>query len=259
MGPEANAAATQKPAEEAAPSIIQDANQDPNILADAEAQKTAQEAEDKRILEADVTTLSEEDKGKRATLETAKENKRLLDTPDDKLSEEDKPKKAELIKTNKAAEEGNKVPEKYEFKMPEGVTLDQAMVDKITPVLKGMKANQADAQKLIDFHLEQINNAQTVKDDAFKKYVKDSYDETIKALGSDYKKQLAFVAKVRDKFLSKETQELLESSGLSNVKPFVLDLIKIGQLVSEDTVVEGTPGGGDNKSPAQKMYPEQGK
>jgi hypothetical protein len=265
-----NPAATPNPAAPVAtpdPNLLRDAGkdvtQDPSILSDA--QKQAQEAtaaEEKRILEADLTTLNDADKTKRVGLEKAKEDKRLLETPKEQLSAEDQVKQAELLKAKEAAGKANKVPEKYEFKIPEGMTLDQAFVDKVTPIFKKHNVTQAAAQEIADVYIADMKVKADAQAASFKQMLKDSYDETVKELskdGKNYKEQLVYVAKVRDKLLSKETCELLDATGLSNEKSFILDLIAIGKLISEDKLPAGTSAPGVTVSAAKAMYPNQEK
>jgi len=259
---EPNAAATPKPADtEITPSLIKEAGGTGTVLNQAtDEQKQAQETENKRLLDADETTLNEDEKGKRSILVKTQEEKTLLETPDEQLDETKRAQKAELVKANEAKAKAGEVPEKYEFKIPEGMTLDQALVDKVSPIFKEMKLSQGDAQKLVDFYSENqkvIADAQAAN---FKQFLKESYDETIKGLGATYKEQLAYVAKVRDRFLSEESQEMLDASGLSNNKAIITDLIKLGKLISEDNApagVSATPAG--EKSVASMLYPDQGK
>lgn len=58
-------------------------------------------------------------------------------------------------------------PEKYEFKLVEGQTIDQSMLDKATPVFKDLGLTQDRAQKLVDL---------------FNSYAKDQSDLAIKAV-----------------------------------------------------------------------------
>lgn len=236
-------AATLKPADTQDASLLKEAGKetpaaDKSLLSEAaDPQKQAQEAEEKRLLEA----------------------------KDEDLSAEDKAKKAEVVKIKAEAKtkadaeaKAKEVPEKYEFKMPEGITVDQPFVDKLTPVLKGMKLSQADAQKLADVYAQHQKDTAEAQDKNFKQFLKESREETIKALGPEYKAQMAFVAKIRDKFLSTETQEMLEATGLSNNKAIIQDLIRLGQLISEDKLIDGkkeTPIG--TKSLAETLYPAQ--
>jgi len=89
---------------------------------------------------------------------------------------------------------------------------------------------------------------------AFNKFVVDSKHETIEALGANYKQEMAFAAKVKERYLSKETMEKLNASGLANDKDLISDLIKIGRDISEDKLVEGKRGEVKPKSPADVIY-----
>lgn len=260
-----NAAANPNPADAGSPSLLKEAGGTGTLLnqaadAQTEEQKQAQAAEETRLLDTDINTLSEEDKGKRIVIEKTREDKRLLDTPDDQLSEEDKPKKAELVKAQEAEAKAKVVPEKYELTVPEGMTLNQALVDKISPVFKELKITQEGAQKLADIYSAEKKAEADAQVTTFKQFLQESYDETVKELGANHKEQLSYVAKVRDRFLSEESQEMLDASGLSNNKAIILDLIKLGKLISEDKLPPGTPAApAGSKSAAETMYPEQGK
>ena len=184
--------------------------------------------------------------GAEAKVAQEAESKRLLDAEDKDLSAEDKVKKAEIIKVQEAAKvktdadaKAKLPPEKYEFKIPEGITLDQAAVDKITPVFKELGLNQAAAQRLIDVYIEQQKSQADTQAKSFSDFNEESKKETIKALGANYKEELAFAAKSRDALFSPETLELINAAGLGNNKAMILDMIKIGRMISEDKLVEG--------------------
>jgi hypothetical protein len=226
---------------------------DPNLLSEAGKETPAADpGKTPNVLD---------DAAKAAQAAKEAEDKRLLETPEDQLSEEDKAKKAEVVKAKEAAKtkadadaKAKQVPEKYEFKVPEGMSLDQGFVDKITPVFKEMKLSQADAQKLADIYAQNLKAQSEAQAASFKQYLKESYDETVKALGPKYKEELAHVAKIRDRFLSPETREMLDASGLSNNKALILDLIKLGKLISEDKLVNGKPDASGGKSRAETIY-----
>lgn len=214
--------------------------------------KSEADSKDKSLLD----TASEETK--QAEIKTLKEQiekstdeaeKKTLQEKLDKLS-----KPAEVAKEKTAD-----VPEKYEFKAPEGMTLDEALIAKVTPVFKDLKLSQEQAQKLVDVYSEQVKAIETTQKANFDKFMKESSDETIKALGADYKKELAFAAKVRDRFFSPESVEFINASGLGNNKSFIQDLVKFGKIVSEDAFVEGHKAelGNKNKTLGEVMYPNQ--
>ncbi len=131
------------------------------------------------------------------------------------------------------------------------------MVYKFTPVFKELKIGQANAQKLVDIYAEHRKAEADLQATNFQKFLDDSKKETIEALGANYKESLAYAAKVKERFLSPETMEELNASGLSNSKNLILDLIKIGKLISEDKLIDGkgVPGAGAEKTLGQVLYP----
>jgi len=229
---------------------------DPNLL--AEAGKAAPAPGEPNVLD---------DAAKAAQQVKETEDKRLLETPEDQLSAEDLAKKAIVVKEQADAKvkadadaKSKQVPEKYEFKAPEGVTLNQAALDLVTPIFKEVGLSQGNAQKLVDKFIEIRNMELNNQAAAFKEMQKKDYDETVKALGPKYQEELVFVAKIRDKCLSAETRELLDASGLSNNKAFITDLINLGKMISEDKLVTGTPATPAGEKPkADILYPNQGR
>lgn len=225
---------------------------DAAALAAAEAAKAAAETktEGQEAPTSLMDTVTAEEKEAQAV-----EEKRLLEAKDEDLTAEDKTKKAELIKAKDEAAKASVVPEKYDIKVPEGLTLDQALLDKITPIFKDAKISQATAQKLADAYSEiikaQVTESQKVQQANFDSFVEDLKKETIAELskdGKDYKKELAFAAKTRDRFMSKELVEKLNLSGLANDIDVIRHLITIGKAISEDKVIEGKGSGAEDTS-----------
>lgn len=194
------------------------------------------------------------------------EDKKLLETPDEQLDEAGKTKKAALVKAKTDAEakaaadaKAKQVPEKYEFKIPEGMTLDQALVDKVTPVFKAKGFNQEQAQAVVDMYIETQNAATKVQEENYQKFLEDSKKETLQTLGAKYKEEIAYAVKIRSLF-SEETRELISAAGLGDNKCFLLDLIKIGKMFSEAKLIDGrSAAGAGEQSPGSVIYPNQGK
>jgi len=214
------------------------ASPDESILDVAGAQeKTEQEAESKRLLAAEPATLSPEDFSKREALIKAQEAAKVKALADEKAKG---------------------VPEKYEFKLPEGMTLDQAQLDKVTPIFKDAGLTNAQAQKMVDLWFVRMKEESDAKATEFKAFLDTSAKETMTALGINAKSELAFVAKVKN-LLSPETLELLNASGMGNQKAFILDMAKIGRLFSEEKLVDTGKAVGGKKSPEEILYPNMNK
>lgn len=189
-----------------------------------------------------------------------KENKRLLETPEKDLNDADKAKRTALIEKNKAADAAKGVPEKYDFKAPEGFTLNQGLIDKFTPLAKELGLSQEKAQKLVDFQAEIQKTSIAAQAETFKTFVEGLKAETIKELGANYKQELSFAAKARDRFASPELIEKLNESGLANDKDMVKLFITIGKAVSEDKPPEGGSGAaGGPKKPEEILFPSANK
>jgi len=197
-------------------------------------------ADGQKVVEKEATSLMDEATAEEKAAQEAEE-KRLLETKDEELSDEDKTKKAEIVKAKAAAEAAKGAPEKYEFKIPEGMVLDQALVNKATPILKEANVTQATAQKLVDLYAERVKADGEAQATNFNKFVEDLKAETIKTLGANYKQELAFAAKSRDRFASPELVQKLNISGLANDKDMIALFIRVGRAISEDKVVEGRP------------------
>ena len=176
-------------------------------------EKAAREAEDKRIMEAKDETLKPEEVTRKAELVKAKQEE-----ADKKLAE---------IKAKG-------VPDKYEIKPPEGMTLDQVTLDKVTPILKEIGLTNEQTQRLSDLYTQLTQEVNTASDLKFKTWNEANVKETMSL--PNIKEELKSVAKVKGLY-SPETIEALNASGIGNLKCFILDSAKIGKLFSEEHLV----------------------
>lgn len=148
------------------------------------------------------------------------------------------------------------VPEKYEFKMPEGVDLDTAAADEFSAIAKELKLSQADAQRIADV----ATKMQQKQAEAQVATVKGWADQckTDKEFGGDNLEQNMSVArKAIDTFGSPELKALLNTSGLGNHPEVVRFAFKAGKAISEDTFVKAgarvpTP----ESSLEKRLYPD---
>lgn len=174
------------------------------------------------------------------------ENKRLMEADDKTLSAEELAAK-KVLTDAKTAELAKNVPEKYEVKLPEGMEKDTSLLEKISPVFKSMNITGEQAQKLVDVYAphikeqmeKQANDLKAAQEANFQKFVSEERKNTMEKLGAQAKDELIFAAKSRDRFLSPETQELLNAAGISNNFSFISDLIRIGKQISEAKLVDG--------------------
>lgn len=154
------------------------------------------------------------------------------------------------------------VPEKYEFKTPEGVTLDAEVLGEFEGIAKELKLSQEDAQKVADLgaKLSQKFAASQAK------AIEDASSAWVAAVTSDKEiggekltENLASAQKALKAFGSPELTALLDSSRLGNHPEVIRLMAKVGKEISEDRMVTGGAGPqrGDAKSAASVLYPDQ--
>lgn len=143
-------------------------------------------------------------------------------------------------------------PEAYEFKAPEGVTLDEGMVKDFSGIAKELNLTQDQAQKIVDLQAA----AQQKQADAFKEQVQGWRDavQADKDFGGDKLPQtIADAQKAIDLMpagVRDEVKQLLDSTGFGNHPAVVKGFAAIGKLVAPDGFVKG-----DAPPPVKPMFP----
>jgi hypothetical protein len=194
-------------------------------------------------------TLVEEQFTPEEQAEQDAENKRLLEAEEEDLDDDEKAQRAELVKAQEKAKASKEVPEKYEFKVPEGtegMEIDENMVNEFTPTFKELGLTQEQAQKLVDKYaplVKQQAEAQTKEALDFHENQKNEWkQESMKALGTNAKTELSHVARLINTFADKEdaqlVREMFELSGLGNYLPMIRLLSKAGKKLAPDKMAE---------------------
>jgi hypothetical protein len=197
------------------------------------------------------TLVAEQISTNEATAET-KEETSLLDEAiksESETSEVKDEKKVEAIK--------EETPIEYEdFKLPEGIVIDDEYKNEFKSIAKELKLNQDQAQKLVDLQTKFTSDYSTKVNEHFKLQVDTWKQESIAELGANYKDELKVVAKAMNSFGSPELRTLLNETGLGNHKEVVKFFLNIGKKVSEDKIIDSNIGKERTaKSLAEKHYP----
>ncbi len=149
-------------------------------------------------------------------------------------------------------------PEKYEFKLPDGVQLDDKGTAAFSEVAKELNLSQEAAQKVLDKmgpviagrHAEALTQAKA-------QWVESA--QTDKEFGGDkLTENLAVAKKALDTFGTPELRTLLNESGLGNHPELIRLMFRAGKAISEDKFVpagSGSPRGA--KDAANALYPNQ--
>jgi len=153
------------------------------------------------------------------------------------------------------------VPEEYsDFTLPEGFELDTAAAEKAKGVFKELGLSQDKAQKLIELEANVLMERDKAKLAEFESLKKQWREESIKALGSEAEKELQKAGRAMDVLGGAELRQILKDSGLEFHPAMVKLFIEAGKALSTDNFPEGKkPGEGIEKTPAQAIYPAQGK
>lgn len=148
------------------------------------------------------------------------------------------------------------VPEKYEFKMPEGMQVDSAAAEQLSSIAKELKLTAEQAQKFADVGATMAQR----QIEAHQRTVSEWADavRSDKDIGGDaLTGNLVFARKTLDAFGSPELRSLLDSSGLGNHPEMVKLAVRVGKAISEDKFVGGreTPGASSGNDAADAFYP----
>jgi hypothetical protein len=155
-------------------------------------------------------------------------------------------------------------PEKYDLKMPEGVVLDQALMDQATPIFRDLGLTNEAAQKLVDLQTSAAKQAaEKAAADQQANYlaqVKRWADETkadpdFKGTEAQFGERMAVAVKGVKAFASEKLQELLDDTGLGNHPEVVRLFYKLGLTVKEPTLIGGGREGQPSKADARSLYP----
>lgn len=150
------------------------------------------------------------------------------------------------------------VPETYEFKPPEGVTLDDVLITEFTPLAKELGLTQENAQKAVDFFASKVlPRVEAQRAEAWGQTQADwaKAAQADKEVGGDaFAANVAIANKAIDRFGTPEFITALKETGAGNHPEFVRFCVRVGKAISEDTVSTGAQGGGQ-RSAADVLFP----
>lgn len=154
---------------------------------------------------------------------------------------------------NKDGEQGGEggAPEAYKVTVPEGMTVDQPLVDNLTPVLQKHKVSQEAFQEIAGVYAKHLQSQQSEANkaltDEFAKTQTEWQEETKKDHGASLKEVLSYGARAIDKLGSVRLREILDDTGIGNHPEMVKFFHRVGKMLSEDDFVDpdtNNPSGG---------------
>lgn len=156
-------------------------------------------------------------------------------------------------------------PDKYDFtalKLPDGVTLNPALVDAVAPVLKELGLSQEQANKLVEAHAKttaELFKADEAKREAdFTAFMAQKAKESLAAIkakhGASYEANLATAQKGMARICSPAMKALLDETGLGSNPEFFEAFLAVGKMVSEDRPPNSTTPPGARKPIGDVLY-----
>lgn len=176
-------------------------------------------------------------------------------TPEARKAEDEAKAKAD------AEAKANAVPEKYEFQVPEGVKVDEAVTAEFSALAKELGLSQEKAQKVYDIGVKSAqSNAQAQAAQVAETQA--TWLEAAKADkefgGENLKANMAIAAKAMA-FATPEMKTILNESKLGNHPEIVRWMYRVGKAMSEDSYTSGrerlAAAGDVDAARAQKLYP----
>lgn len=179
-----------------------------------------------------------------------------------KMSPEDRAK-AEADDAAAEAEEArvNAVPEdgKYDLKMPEGIQVDQALLDALGPEFKSLELTNGQAQALADKFIKTQQDRAAAAASDWNKTTEGWVDTAKKDPeigGAKWDQTVKHATGVVERFGTPELQEYLNTSRAGNHPELIRLLAKVGAMIGEDDpIIPENPGAKSAADHATVLYP----
>lgn len=152
-------------------------------------------------------------------------------------------------------------PEKYEFKAPDGVDLDDSVVTAFSDVAKELKLSQDAAQQLVDKLAPVLAQSTTAKAEAWFADVGGApatwagQARADKEFGGEKFDSNLSVARKAMTLATPEMRALLDKTRIGDHPEMIRWMYRVGSQLSEDTFVGGKPTPAVPADPAKKMFP----
>lgn len=148
-------------------------------------------------------------------------------------------------------------PEKYDLKVPDGMTLDEAALAEFDPIARELNLSNEQAQKLADVYSKRMAEVAQKQQESWKettaKWVDDvKADKEIGGQNLDTSVRHAQAALT--KFGTPELRAQMDATGMGNHPELVRVFARIGKAMAEDSFVQSSRDGAQ-ADPAKKMFP----
>jgi hypothetical protein len=130
------------------------------------------------------------------------------------------------------------VPEKYEFKVPDGMQIDSAVTEALTPAFKELGLTQEQVNKLVEPYNKAMLAAEAKRDSDFQDWMKtnaQNYEKSIrKEWGNEFDANLKVAQRGLARVFGPEGKKLLDETGLGSHPEFLKAFHTVGKMIQED-------------------------
>ena len=144
----------------------------------------------------------------------------------------------------------------YNLTMPKGVELDQALLDRVAPILKERGLTHSDVQELADAFIDVSDENAAEKQEEMNGHIKEwtKQSKADKEIGGDdFDKNVAIAAKALETHGTKELSKLLYRSGLGSHPEVIRFFVKVGTLTSDDHIPDSSGKSGADPTSLEAM------
>jgi len=177
-----------------------------------------------------------------ATELKAEEERRSALSPEELKAEDDA--KAEEVKLNG-------VPEKYDFKIPEGTTVDQELMDEVSTFAKENNLSMKEAQRIADLGAKLMTKQTDLRTQQFED-IKAQWLDTAKKdkeIGADVSKGADSVAaRSFNTIATPEMKEMVDQYGIGNHPEMLRMFYRLSSLMKDDAMHMPGSGAGAGSS-----------
>lgn len=150
---------------------------------------------------------------------------------------------------------------KYELKLPDGASLDEAHVEKVISLAKAKGLTNEQAQEILNHDAELVTHQKTKFQEEMKETIEAAKTQWLEAVKTDkevggdkFNETVSAAAGVVNKFGSEELKRHLNESGLGNHPELVKFCAKIAKAIGPDTLVKASAAPQVKKSVSEIFY-----
>lgn len=148
-------------------------------------------------------------------------------------------------------------PEKYDLKVPDGMTLDESALAEFDPVARELNLSNEQAQKLADIYSKRMTELAQRQQESWKETTA-KWVDNVKADkeigGQNLDTSVRHAQAALTKFGTPELKAQMDATGMGNHPELVRVFARIGKAMAEDTFVQSSRDGVQS-DPAKKMFP----